>query len=94
LVHFSESGKHPKEFWRLNACTIEWKEQKKRLLDDPEKFCDKNRYADILAFDYNRVHLQPRPSIASGDPFVNSYINANFVDGPVGPVGNQKLIAC
>ena len=57
------------------------------------KFKPKNRYSDILPFSHTRVHLIPRASMTSGDPEVNAYINANFVDGPVG-LNDRKIIAC
>ena len=53
-----------------------------------------DRYSDIKAYKHSRPILVPRASMPSGDPLVNSYINANFVDGPVGPVGDRKIIAC
>ena len=56
------------------------------------KFSDKNRYSDILAYKHSRVHLVSRPSITKGDPEVNAYINANFVDGPLG-LNDRKIIA-
>lgn len=55
---------------------------------------DKNRYSDILAYEHSRVNLVPRASIPEGDPYVNAYINANFVDGPLGNVNDRKIIAC
>ena len=93
LTHFDAVSEHPREFWRLNACTIETKEQKKLLLEDPEKLCSKNRYADIIPFRHSRVHLLPRASVAAKDAYVDGYINANFVDGPIGEPGNRKIIA-
>jgi receptor-type tyrosine-protein phosphatase A len=57
------------------------------------KFKLKNRYNDILPFNHSRVHLVPRASMASGDTEVNAYINANFVDGPLG-LNDRKIIAC
>lgn len=57
------------------------------------KLKPKNRYSDILAFKHSRVHLVPRASISKGDPVVNGYINANFVDGPIGVVNDRKIIA-
>ena len=85
---------HAKEFWRLNSCTIEWNLNKKRLLDDPEKLAGKNRYDDIIPFRHSRVHLVPRESMPTADNYVDGYINANFIDGPIGSIGNRKLIAC
>ena len=35
-----------------------------------------------------------RPSIDQEDALVASYINANFVDGPLGTTSNRKIIAC
>ena len=58
-----------------------------------EKLRVKNRYSDILAFIHSRVQLVPRNSMQQGDPFLNGYINANFVDGPLGPINNRKIIA-
>ena len=88
------SADEAKEYWRLNSCTIEWKPYKKRLLDDPEKLAGKNRYDDIIPFRHSRVHLVPRASIQGADEYVEGYINANFVDCPIGPFGNRKIIAC
>ena len=59
-----------------------------------QKFRDLNRYSDILAFKHSRVHLLPRPNLNQVDPEVASYINANFVDGPLREVGNRAIIAC
>eukprot|EP00045_Choanoeca_perplexa_P018323 m.287094 g.287094 ORF g.287094 m.287094 type:complete len:2187 (+) comp17784_c0_seq1:6580-13140(+) len=40
----------------------------------------KNRFANILAYDYTRVHLAKMPN----DPY-SDYINANFIDGHNSP---------
>lgn len=61
------------------------------MLEMRPKFEPKNRYSDILPFKHSRVHLVPRQSISGGDDEVNAYINANFVDGPLG-VNDRKII--
>ena len=71
-----------KEFMPLAACT-DTEVQEDMLLYD-KKIAKKNRYTDILAYNHSRVHLVPRQSLQEVDPFVASYINANFVDGPLG----------
>ena len=76
----------------LAACT-DTEVQEKMLLYD-KKISQKNRYTDILAYRHSRVHLVPRANTSDKDPFVSSYINANFVDGPLGKVGDRKIIAC
>ena len=61
------------------------------------KFRGKNRYSDILAYKHTRVHLLPREGDESGneeDPEVAGYINANFIDGPLGELSNRKIIGC
>ena len=58
-----------------------------------KKLREQNRYTDILAYVHSRVQLLPRASIQGTDSLINSYINANFVDGPLGPVNNRKIIA-
>ena len=58
-----------------------------------DKIKQKNRYSDIRAFKHSRVHLIPRDRFTSGDAEVNGYINANFVDGPIG-LNDRKIIAC
>ena len=80
------------EFKPLGACTNS-QDHLKLLLHD-RKVRNKNRYSDILAFEHSRVHLVPRDSLADVDPLVSGYINANYVDGPVGDVNNRKIIAC
>jgi protein tyrosine phosphatase len=47
----------------------------------------KNRYANILPYDYTRVRL----SITSGDQY-SDYINANYLDG-YGPSRKRHYIA-
>ena len=64
------------------------------MLVDDKRIHPKNRYIDILAFDHSRVRLLPRNNLAHIDPFIASFINANFVDGPTGSPGNRKIIAC
>ena len=76
----------------LALCT-DTKFQQGMLLSD-KKLRELNRYTAILAFKHSRVHLVPRQSLSDFDPFVSSYINANFVDGPVEEPGNRKIIAC
>ena len=71
--------------------------QNQMLLSD-YKFRGKNRYSDILAFKHSRVHLVPR-DIENGDSEdddseVAGYINANFIDGPLGELNNRKIIGC
>jgi len=50
-----------------------------------------------LPFIHSRVHLVDRASLPSaGDPIraeANGYINANYVDGPLG-LNDRKIIAC
>ena len=86
-----QQSNYESEFMPLAACT-DTEVQDEMLLYDP-KFEKKNRYSDILAFKHSRVHLVPRPSRAEGDAEVNGYINANFVDGPLGGTNNRKIIA-
>ena len=57
------------------------------------EFRDLDRYSDIKAYKHSRPILVPRASMQAGNPLVDSYINANFVDGPVGPIGDRKIIA-
>lgn len=59
-----------------------------------KKIRDKNRYSDILAYKHSRVHLVPRASLETNNPLFDGYINANFVDGPLGIAGDRKIIAC
>ena len=51
-----------------------------------------NRYSDILAYEHSRVWLVERSSMPGFRAFEDSYINANFVDGPLA-VGDRKIIA-
>ena len=51
-----------------------------------------NRYSDILAYEHSRVRLVERSSMPGFRAFEDSYINANFVDGPLA-VGDRKIIA-
>lgn len=71
-------------------------ETQEDMLVEDKRLQEKNRYIDILAFEHSRVRLLPRQAlVAAGiDEFVSSYINANFIDGPLGAVGNRKIIAC
>ena len=81
-----------REFNPLSDCT-ETNHHNPMLLK-ADKFSDRNRYSDILAYKHSRVHLVPRQNDNEEDPEVAGYINANFVDGPLGSIGNRKLIAC
>ena len=53
----------------------------------------KDRYSDIKTFTHSRPILVPRASMQTGGQLANSYINANFVDSPMGQVGDRKIIA-
>lgn len=92
LTQWRQMSNFEKEFMPLAACTET--QNQEALLTYDKKLKDKNRYSDILAFNHSRVHLVPRASLTEGEPFVNGYINANFVDGPLGQVNDRKIIAC
>ena len=79
-----------REFNPLSMCTDTQSQDDMCLFD--KKIREKNRYSDILAYKHSRVNLVPRASMPHGDTFVNGYINANFVDGPLN-VGDRKIIA-
>ncbi len=85
-------GDFAQEFVRLDLCTDTRNQE--ALLEIDKRLKDKNRYTDILAYTHSRVNLVARDSIQEGDPYVNDYINANFVDGPLGNVNDRKIIAC
>ena len=57
------------------------------------KIHSKDRYSDIKAYKHTRPILVPRASMPDGHPVANGYINANFVDGPLGQIGDRKIIA-
>lgn len=80
-----------REFEALMACT-DTKYQHELLMQD-RRVWKKNRYSNILAFEHSRVHLEPSSQSKSGDPVFDGYINANFVDGPLGLIDNRKIIA-
>lgn len=83
-----------REFHTLMTCTdISAQEQ---MLLRGRKFREKNRYSDILAFKHTRVHLVPLESEYEyeEDAQVADYINANFIDGPLGELNNRKIIGC
>lgn len=67
------------EFDALAACTS-CRELDEKLARQ-SKYRPKNRYSDILAYENTRVKLGDRGF--AGDPDVNAYINANFVDSPL-----------
>ena len=85
-------GNFDKEFMPLAACT-DTEIQDKMLLSE-KSLKPKNRYSDILPFKHSRVHLVPRAPLQHENPQYSSYINANFVDGPLGDINNRKIIAC
>ena len=62
-------------------------------MEETKELCKKDRYIDIKTYKHSRPILVPRASMPTGDPIVNSYINANFVDGPLGQIGDRKIIA-
>lgn len=80
------------EFSALMDCTDGDSQQEMLLKGD--KFRERNRYSDILAFKHSRVHLVERDGDREQDPVLASYINANFIDGPLGELGNRKIIGC
>ena len=53
-------------------------------MEESKEINEKDRYCDIKAYKHSRPILVPRASMPTGNPIVNSYINANFVDGPLG----------
>ena len=75
---------------KLVACTDTGYQDKMCVKD--KKIQGMNRYSDILAYQHSRVKLLPRASMLNFMPFEDGYINANFVDGPLG-VADRKIIA-
>lgn len=70
-----------KEFMQLKALSTQLKKEPKYSCRAGELECNrpKNRYKDILPFDYNRIKLPVIPGIPESD-----YINGNYVKGPDG----------
>ena len=60
------------------------------------KFRKYNRHSGLEPFIHTRVQLLPRDYLMKKkkDEEKQSYINANFIDGPLGSAGNRKIIAC
>jgi len=52
-----------------------------------------DRYSDIKTLKHSRPVLVARASMPNFDLLSDSYINANFVDGPLGRIGDRKIIA-
>ena len=75
---------------KLAECT-DTQYHHKMCLND-KKIRPMNRYSDILAFAHSRVQLVERASMQGFREYEDSYINANFVDGPLA-VGDRKIIA-
>lgn len=70
-----------KEFMQLKALSTQLKKEPEYSSKTGELECNrpKNRYKDILPFDYNRIKLPAIHGIQGSD-----YINGNYVKGPDG----------
>ena len=80
------------EFDKLDACT-DTEVQDEMCVATTREIYYKDRYTDIKTYKHSRPILVPRASMTTGDQFTNSYINSNFVDGPLGNIGDRKIIA-
>lgn len=77
-----------KEFMQLKALSSQLRKEPGYSCHHGELECNrpKNRYKDIVPFDYNRITLPRIPGVVGSD-----YINGNYIKGPDGSISYLAL---